>query len=76
MTALTTPDQMRRLHVAQIRSAIKLWVQAKILVNRRCKIGDLLRMAHLHTQRGPYPNTPAGHQQAFDDLTAMLEGKA
>ncbi|TXH15266.1 MAG: hypothetical protein E6R03_07505 [Hyphomicrobiaceae bacterium] len=71
MQALTTPDQMRRFHMAQVRAAIKLYAKTKLVPTRGVTITKLLEMAGTYTG-DKYFCSQQGYEAAIKDLDNLL----
>lgn len=69
ITDIIDPEAYRAVACKQ---ALKLWVNAKIKVNRHTNIKKLLDIASSYTGIR-YPNSRKGHVKAIDDLTLWIE---
>ena len=67
MSALTTPAQIDHFRLAVIRSAIKLYLNTGMRVNRHYTVSVMARCAEEYTG-STYKATKKGLRQAFIDL--------
>jgi hypothetical protein len=67
-------DTIESYRIIATKSAIRLWMNAKIRPSRHVGINDLLRIASEYTGE-IYPINNGGYQKAIDDLEEMIEGR-
>ena len=72
MTLIHTQQGMHRLHLAQLRTAIKLYAASGIRVSRTAGISNLLAATTRQTGKC-YPRSPAGYAAAQADLQKLLD---
>lgn len=72
MTALTTPGQIDLFRAKVLVSAMKLYLNTGMQVNRSYTPTNMRLVASEYTGKA-YPRSKQGLQQAHDDLKALLD---